>query len=355
MTAPPVERRAGRRVPPNATLRDVADVAGVSIATVSRVLTGARASRPDTRDRVLAAAVELDYRPSALGRALKLQQTHTLGLLITDIENPFFPEIVRAVEDAAHQRGYAILLCSATDEPRRELAYINLLLERRVDGIIVAASQVPARHAALLARAPVPVVLVNCAAPRSGLASISSDNRGGGRAAAEHLLGLGHLRLGLITGPPANAAAAVRLAGVQDAIRAAGTAEIALTIVEGDAHVAGGERATRQLLDLAPLTTAIVCYNDLTAMGVMRALRALGRVVPDDVSVVGFDDIDLAQWTDPPLTTIAQQKAEMGRWAFAHIADAIGRGHETAPTRRLATSLVIRGSSARPKGNRPDA
>jgi LacI family transcriptional regulator len=328
-----------------ATLRDVADVAGVSIATVSRILTGARQSRPATRDRVLAAAAQLDYRPSAPARALKLQQTQTLGLLITDIENPFFPEIVRAVEDAAHERGYAVLLCNATDDPGRELAYINLLLERRVDGIIVAASQVPSRHAALLGRARIPVVLVNCEAPGSGLASITSDNPGGARMATEHLLSLGHRHIGHITAPHANAAAALRLGGVRGAMRAAGIGEESLVVSEGDAHVAGGERATRELLERAPLTTAIVCYNDLTAIGALRALRALGCLVPGDFSVLGFDDIDLAKWTDPPLTTIAQQKGEMGRWAVALLADAASNGHHSASTRRLTTSLVLRGST----------
>jgi LacI family transcriptional regulator len=330
----------------SATLRDVADVARVSIATVSRVLTGARQSRPATKERVLAAAAQLDYRPSAPARALKLQQTNTLGLLITDIENPFFPEIVRAVEDAAHQRGYAVLLCNATDDPSRELAYINLLLERRVDGIIVAASRVPARHAALFARAAVPVVLVNSEAPRSGLPSIASDNRGGGRLATEHLLSLGHRHIGHISAPQANAAAALRLGGVRAAIRSAGMRAEALAVAEGDARVAGGERATRELLERAPQTTAIVCYNDLTAIGALRALRAVGCSVPGDFSVVGFDDIDLAKWTDPPLTTIAQQKGEMGRWAVAMLADGASNGRHPAPTRRLATNLVLRGSTA---------
>jgi LacI family transcriptional regulator len=344
-----VKTNSGQPPRPSATLRDVADAAGVSIATVSRVLTGARPSRPATRDRVLEAAAQLEYRPSAPARALKLQQTHTLGLLITDIENPFFPEVVRAVEDAAHLRGYAVLLCNATDDPERELAYIELLLERRVDGIIVAASQVSSRHAALLARAPVPVVLVNGDAPRSGLASITSDNRGGARLATEHLLGLGHRRLGHITAPRSNAAAALRLGGVRDALRAAGIPRDTLEVTEGDAHVAGGERATRELLERAPGTTAIVCYNDLTAIGALRALRAIGCAVPRDVSVVGFDDIDLARWTDPPLTTIAQQKGEMGRWAFARIAELSPpsrfRTRRTAPNRRLATQLVVRGST----------
>jgi LacI family transcriptional regulator len=339
------------RVRSSATLRDVAGAAGVSIATVSRILTGARPSAPATRERVLTAAAELDYRPSGPARALKLQKSRTLGLLVTDIENPYFPEIVRAVEDAAHERGFAVLLCNATEDPRRELAYINLLLERRVDGIIVAASRVGARHAALLARAPVPVVLVNSEAPRSGLPAITSDNRGGARLAAEHLIGLGHRRIGHITAPPANAAAALRLRGVRDAVHRAGIAADELQLAEGDGHVAGGERAMSELLSRAPAVTGVVCYNDLTAIGALRAVAAAGCSVPGDISLVGFDDIDLAQWTDPPLTTIAQQKAEMGRWAFARLAEpgSMAGAGDDARTIRLATRLVVRASTASPR------
>jgi len=339
------------RIPSSVTLREVAGAAGVSIATASRILTGARPSAPQTRARVLAAAAQLDYRPSGPARALKLRRSRTLGLLVTDIENPYFPEIVRAVEDAAHERGFAVLLCNATDDPGRELAYINLLLERRVDGIIVAASRVGARHAALLARAGVPVVLVNSEAPGSGLAAITSDNRGGARLAAEHLLALGHRRIGHITAPPANAAAAARLLGVRDALRGAGIAPNLLDVALGDGRVGGGERAMSELLDRHPRPTAVVCYNDLTAMGAMRAVRRAGYAVPGDVSLVGFDDIDLAQWTDPPLTTVAQPKREMGAWAFARLAG----GGERPPVAsgpaiavRLPTTLVIRASTSPP-------
>jgi len=297
---------------------------------------------------VLHAAAELDYRPSGPARALKLRRSRTLGLLVTDIENPYFPEIVRAVEDAAHERGFAVLLCNATDDPRRELAYINLLLERRVDGIIVAASRVGARHAALLERAPVPVVLINSEAPRSSLPAITSDNRAGGRQAAEHLINLGHRLIGHITAPRTNAAAAARLLGVRDAMRSAGMDPDQLAVAEGDGHVAGGERAMWELLGRTLAPTAVFYYNDLTAIGAIRAVARSGRSVPKDISLVGFDDIELAQWTDPPLTTIAQPKQEMGAWAFARIAisdDGGGRAARTG-TVRLPTSLVVRASTA---------
>jgi len=339
---------ASDRSTPGATLRDVAGAAGVSIATVSRILTGARNSAPATRERVLTAAAALDYRPSGPARALKLRRSRTLGLLVTDIENPYFPEIVRAVEDAAHEHGFALLLCNATDEPQRELAYINLLLERRVDGIIVAASRVGARHAALLRRARVPVVLVNSEATSSGLPAISSDNRGGARLAAEHLIGLGHRRIGHITAPATNTAAAARLTGVRDALRRAGIDPASVAVAQGDGRVAGGEQAMADLLARRPRPTAVVCYNDLTAIGAMRAVRGVGLAVPRDVSLVGFDDIELAQWTDPPLTTISQPKREMGAWAFARIAvhEDASLARDQGTTVRLPTTLVVRSSTA---------
>ena len=343
------------------TLADVAARSGVSPATVSRVLSTERGFRPATRARVLAAAQELDYRPSAVARALKRRMTHTIGLVVTDIENPFYPQIVRAVEDAAHDRGYALLLCNAADDAARELAYLNLLLERRVDVILGASSRATRRHAQVLRTAPVPVVLLNSAAPGSGLPAVDGDHRRGARLAAEHLLRLGHTVIGHISAPDTNAAARDRLTGVHDAIRAAarrrhagsgGIPAVRLEVAIGDGHVAGGELAARALLAV-PGLTGIACYNDLTAIGALRAVRAFGRRVPDDVSIVGFDDIDLAAWTDPPLTTVRQPTTEMSRWAVERLAEAISESRpvtSAARTLHLRPELVERLSTGPPPG-----
>jgi LacI family transcriptional regulator len=332
-----------------ATIADVAGRAGVSTATVSRILSGASASRPATLARVMEAARELEYRPSAVARALKRRTTLTLGLLVTDIENPFFPQVVRAVEDAAHELGYGLLLCNAADDPARELAYLDLLLERRVDGIVVASSRVTRRHAALLAAAPTPVVLLNSEAPGSGLASITTAHRRGARLGTQHVLELGHRVIGHITAPRANAAAGLRLAGAREALRTAGVPTASLHVAVGDGHVAGGQRAAEALLAVDGLS-ALVCYNDLTAIGALRAVRAAGLRVPNEVSVVGFDDIDLAAWTDPPLTTVRQRTAEMGRWAVERLAAQLGStASANGPsTVHLAPELVVRDSTAPP-------
>ena len=310
---------------PEPTIRDVARRAGVSTATVSRVISGSVAARPQTRARVLAAAETLGYRPSAVARSLKLRTTRTLGLLVTDIQNPYYPEIVRAVEDAALERHLAVLLCNGADDPSREETYLDLLVDRRVDGIIIASSGLHEHHGEWLARGSVPVVLVNWAAPDLPLPAILSDNRAGGRLATEHLLSLGHRRIGHLSAPARNAAAAERRGGIREALAAAGLDPRSLVVVEGDGQVAGGERAAIELLERMPDVTGIVCYNDLTAIGAVRALRARGRQVPADVSVIGYDDIALSAWVDPPLTTIAQSTSEMGRWAVRRLGELIGR------------------------------
>jgi LacI family transcriptional regulator, galactose operon repressor len=329
-----------------ATIADVANRAGVSTATVSRVLAGLGGARADTRQRVLRSARELGYRPSGVARSLKLRTTRTLGLIITDIGNPFFPELVSAVEDAARERDYGVLLCNSGEDAEREAAYLELLAERRVDGVVIASSGVGRRHRAWLAKAPLPVVLVNCASPDVPLPTILSDNRAGAALAIAHLVALGHDRIGHITAPSRNEAAAERLEGARAALRAAGRDPTALVVAEGDGHVSGGATAGEQLLEADRGLTAIFAYNDLTAIGAIRAVRSHGLRVPDDVSVVGFDDIDLAAFADPPLTTVAQATASMGRWAVAELLNRLRGGSAATETVTLPVHLEIRSSTA---------
>jgi len=335
-------------MPMTATIADVAERAGVSTATVSRVLSGLGGASAQTQARVLEAARTLDYRPSEVARSLKRRSTQTLGLVITDIENPYFPQLVRAVEDAARDLGYTVLLCNAAEDPDREAAYLELLADRRVDGLIIASSSLGVRHRAWLAAPPVPVVLVNTAAPDGELPAITSDNEGGGRLAAEHLLGLGHRRFGYLMPPPRNVDAPLRLAGVRAALRGAGIPPESLTVAHGEPLVPGGEAATVEILARAPDTTAFIAYNDLMAIGALRALREAGRAVPAKASVIGFDDVPVAAYVDPPLTTIGQQTEEMGRWAVARLTrdpeDRNGDASGSASV-RLPIELRIRGSS----------
>ncbi len=330
-----------------ATIDDVAARSGVSTATVSRVLSGSAPARPETRERVLAAARELDYRPSSIARALKRRETRTLGLVVTDITNPFYPQVVRAVEAAAHARGYGIVLANGGDDSARELEHLDLLVERRVDGIVIASSRMTRRHADRLRAVPVPVVLINDTVAGSGLPAVTTAHRHGARMAGEHLIGLGHRRIGHIGAPAEHPAAGQRRQGLRDALRGAGLPDPLVGI--GDGRVTGGALAAEALV--AAGVTGIVAYNDLTAIGALGALRRAGIGVPDDVSVVGFDDIDLAAWTDPPLTTLRQPTDRLGLWAVEHLADLLaGIGDRPSGPVQLEPVLVVRGSTAAAQG-----
>jgi LacI family transcriptional regulator len=329
------------------TISDVARRAGVSTATVSRVLAGIGRARPETSAAVLAAAGALGYRPSGVARSLRTQRTGTLGLIVSDVQNPFFPELVRAADDAARALGSSILLGSAAFDEARAVHYLDLMVDRRVDGMIVASSQISDASWHWLLASPVPVIVVNAEPPDGRLPAIASDNAGGSRMAVEHLVGLGHRRIAYLRGPGSFTAARARLAGFAAGCQAAGLDGDATPVERVDGQVERGEAATSALIAARPDVTAIAAYNDLTAIGALRALRAAGRRVPEDVNVIGFDDIAAASWVVPGLTTIAQQKAEMGRLAVETLARAIEAGDDAPPPEvvRLPTELRVREST----------
>lgn len=329
------------------TIRDVANRAGVSTATVSRVLAGLGRPRASTSAAVLEAVDELGYRPSVVARSLRMRRTRTFGLIVTDIQNPFFPELVRAADDAAREAGYSILLGSAAYDEDRAMHYLALMVDRRVDGLIVASSQLSRKSWEWLARSPVPVVVVNAEPSDAPVPVITSDNVGGSRMAVEHLAGLGHRHIGYVRGPEAYTAATPRLEGFRLGCAAAGLDRRDTPIVAGAGDTESGERAAARLLAEHPGITAIACYNDLTAIGAFRAIRAAGLRVPEDISVVGFDDIAPASWVVPALTTVAQQKSEMGLLAVGTLARALEApvGAQPIDVVRLPVRLVIREST----------
>jgi len=348
--------RAPEHASRSATIRDVAAKAGVSTATVSRALRGHASVDPDTRRRVEDAARSLRYRPSSVARSLKLRHTDTLGLIVTDIENPFFPQVIRAVEDAARGHGYAVVLADGRREPEREIRSLENLAERQVDGLLIASSALTERHRAWIAERPSPVVIINGESRLPSVPAVLSDNVAGGRLVAEHLIGLGHRRMTYLAAPAGlNVAVSERLRGVRSVLRGTDIPAGSLDRVDGDGGVEGGEQAARLALQRRPETTALICYNDLTAVGALRALRSLDRRVPEDVSVVGFDDIELAPYVVPALTTVRQDVAAMAAWAvetlLALIADASsparpeGDAALTPPRERVPVRLVVREST----------
>jgi DNA-binding LacI/PurR family transcriptional regulator len=325
-----------------ATIRDVAKRAGVSTATVSRVLAGIGNPKAETADAVMTAVDELDYRPSAVARSLRMRRTNTFGLIVTDIQNPFFPELVQAADDAARMVGYSILLGSAAYDERRAVHYLDLMADRRVDGMIVASSQVSAEGWRWLASSPVPVVVVNAEPANVPITVITSDNEAGMRMAAEHLIGLGHRKIAYVRGLPGITADQPRIEGFRSACRAAGIPAADLVELPGDALFEGGERAVAELLAARTDVTAIACHNDITAIGALRALRAARVRVPQDISVVGCDDIAAASWVVPSLTTVAQQKTEMGRMAVDRLVAMLDDTADGIEPETIRVPMVLR-------------
>ena len=330
-----------------ATIRDVAARAGVSTATVSRVLAGIGSPKPETSTAVLGAVEELDYRPSGVARSLRMRRTRTFGLIVTDIQNPFFPELVQAADVAARARGYSILLGSAAYDEQRAVHYLDLMVDRRVDGMIIASSQLSEASWTWLAASPVPLVVVNAEPAGVPVTLVTSDNRGGSRLAAEHLLALGHRSIAYIRGAESFSADVPRLTGFREACRDAGVPVEDRPELRGDGQFDGGERAVTELLSRASPVTAIACYNDVTAIGALRTLRAAKVSVPSEISVVGCDDIVAASWVAPALTTVAQQKSEMGRIAVERLAEILDHPENppAAETIRLPMVLQIREST----------
>lgn len=338
--------------PSAATISDVARRAGVSTATVSRVLAGIGNHKPATVSAVRSAAESLDYRPSAVARSLRIRRTRTLGLVITDIRNPFFPDLVQAADVAARAAGYSILLGSAAYDEERAMHYLDLMVDGRVDGMIIASSQVSEPSWRRLLSSPVPVVVVNAEPTGLPVSVITSDNHGGARLAAQHLIGLGHRRIAYVRGSATFTADRPRLEGFRQACRDAGLDQRDTPEFAGEGQFESGERAALQILGPDWNVTAIACYNDVTAIGALRTLRAAGRRVPADISVIGCDDIAAASWVVPALTTVAQQKSEMGRLAVVHLVRALEEPEHDAPveTVRLPMVLQERESTAPPAG-----
>ena len=340
-----------RTAPP--TIRDVARRAGVSTATVSRVLAGIGNPKAETAQAVMSAVGQLDYRPSAVARSLRMRRTNTLGLIVTDIQNPFFPELVQAADNAAREIGYSILLGSAAYDEHRAVHYLDLMADRRVDGMIVASSQLSEESWRWLATAPVPVVVVNGEPANVPINVVTSDNAGGARLAAGHLLGLGHRKIAYIRGQEGFTADLPRFEGFRAACREAGIPAADLVEIRGDGLFEGGERAMTELLAIRPDITAVAAHNDVTAIGAMRALRAARRRVPQEISVIGCDDIAAASWVVPALTTVEQQKAVMGRMAVQRLMDLLDDPESLVPRETVLLPMLLRVRES--TGPAPDA
>ena len=331
------------------SIKDIAEAAGVSHSTVSRALSDSPLVKAETKARIQYLAQEMGYSPDAIARSLVTQRTYTVGVVVTTIADPFVAEVVQGIEDMAQENGYSVILASSASEPEREVAAVEMLRAKRVDSVIVTSSRVGALYLEHLERIGVPVVLVNNHNEQSGryTFSVSVDNRHGGHMATSHLIERGHCRIGYVSGPADHSDDAERLAGYCQALDEAGIPFDPALIVPGNGRLDGGERALRTLVRLAELPTAIFCYNDMTAIGLMSAARQAGLSVPEDLAVVGFDDIPLAAYIYPSLTTVAQPQRDMGRQAMNMTLTLMTADDSTTPFSDIVVrgELVVRESS----------
>lgn len=329
------------RPPIGLSMRDVAERAGVSPATVSRVLNGASTVQTEYVDRVTAAIAELGYRPNRLARNLRRQTAEMIGIVVSDIENPHFTEMVRAVEDAAYRRGYRLLLCNTDEQPAKQRAYLEMLAGERALGVILVPSNPAGDEIRWLLDLNIPVVAFDRTVEDPRADSVVSDGERATRTATEHLLAAGHRRIAMLGGSHGVETADLRRAGYESAMQAAGLEPCE---ADGGLRIQGGRQATRELLERNGEITAMVVGNNLMAIGALKALADAGRRVPGAMALVALDDPFWAELVDPPLTVLAQPVREMADAAMLLLFERIGRRREEPRHETFDFRLEVRGS-----------
>lgn len=320
----------------------------MSTAVVSYVINdGPRPVSPETRAKVEKAVEELGYYPSELARSLKLQKSLTIGLIIPNVNNPVYGEIARSMERVCMEKGYLVLLCNSGRDPQHERKCVHMLRAKQVDGVVIMPSHTPVELAQFLEQAHIPTIVLEHDLPE--IHCIAADDLHGGRVATQHLIELGHRRIGLIRREPSGATSSQRLVGYRQALESAGIAFDPSLVVETEAGQEAGYLAMQRLLALSEPPTAVFTHNDVLALGAMLAIRAARLSIPEDISVVGYDDTAGSAYLNPPLTTVNYPKAEMGRQAAHRILRlAQDEGDLPARTIILPTELVVRDSTAPP-------
>ncbi|GAB2838196.1 LacI family DNA-binding transcriptional regulator [Streptomyces deserti] len=332
-----------------ATMADVARSAGVSVATVSHVLNGTRPVLPHTRQAVLDAVEELGYTPNTLARSLVTSRTRSIGLAVSAISNPYFTEILQGVEASALEHGYSLLIADPHDDPGHERKVVQLLHERRVDGMVVAPSADPRELLAYLGRHQVPAVFLDRLVEAPGFDQVVTENAAPTAELVTHLAGLGHRRIALVAGRPGLSTTRERISGYRNGLAAAGLPYDERLLVHGDSESAGAEQATAALLSLAVPATALVTANNAMTIGALRALRASGRSVPEDIALCCFDDFAWADLFTPRLTAIAQPSRDIGARAVQVLLERLAEPDRPARTVRLPCAFVHRTSCGCPE------
>lgn len=326
-------------------MKDVARLAGVSTSTVSHVINNNRFVSDAIRDKVTAAIDSLNYAPSALARSLKLNQTRTIGMLLTASSNPFYSEVVRGVERSCYERGYSLILCNTDGDAERMNRSMETLLQKRVDGLLLMCTENHRPSQDALSRYPsVPIVMMDWA-PFGAANDVIQDNALlGGVMATDYLISQGYQRIACITGPLDKTTAVQRLDGYRQAMKTAGLPVLPGYEVMGDFEFSSGLPAMEKLLSLPQRPQAVFASNDAMAVGAYQALYNEGLRVPQDIAVIGYDDIHLAQFMTPPLTTIHQPKDSLGELAIDALLHRLKEPEAEPQVLVLTPELVVRGS-----------
>ena len=332
-----------------ATMKDVAQLAGVSTATVSRALMNPEKVSVPPRQRVETAVLEAGYSPNTLARNLRRNESKTIITIVPDICDPYFAEIIRGIEDAAVENDYLVLLGDSGQQKKRESSFVNLVFTKQADGMLLLGTDHPFDVSKAEQKNLPPMVMACEFAPELELPTVHIDNLTSAFEAVNYLAQLGHKRIAQISGPTSATLCQFRQQGYQQALRRAGVTMNPAYSTVGDFTFEAGAQAVRQLLALPEQPTAIFCHNDAMAIGAIQEAKKLGLRVPHDLSIVGFDDIQFAQYCDPPLTTISQPRYEIGRQAMLMMLDMLKGNDVQAGSRLLEAKLVVRGSTAPPR------
>ncbi|MDD1004238.1 MULTISPECIES: LacI family DNA-binding transcriptional regulator [Pseudomonas] len=328
-----------------ATIKDVAALAGISYTTVSHVVNNTRPVSQEVRLKVEAAIKSLDYVPSAVARSLKAKTTATIGLLVPNSLNPYFAELARGIEDYCERNGYCVILCNSDDNPDKQRSYLRVLLEKRIDGLIVASAGGDSGLAQGLAGVKTPMVIVDRGLDGVDADLVRIDHEYGAYLATRHLLELGHRDIATIGGPASTSVAQMRLAGYCRALKEAGVEVRQERMLESDFTSTGGYNAAAALLESNP-PSAIFAGNDMIGIGVLRAAAERNVRVPSELSVIGFDDIQMSRYVYPALTTVGQSILQLGEMAAEVLLRRIASPNLGTDQRIVTPSIVLRESTA---------
>lgn len=325
-------------------LKDVAADAQVSVATVSRVLSGTRPVNAELRERVLFSARKHGYRPNLLARSLRLKKTFVLGAIVPSIANPYFTAVIRAVEDVAVPAGYVVTVGSSDNDITKERRHVDVLCDRMVDGALVTVADMCNSDLTPLIDSGIPVVLVDRVLDKESLSSVTVDTYHGAYAAVEHLVQRGYRRIGLLAGPPSISTANDKLRGYRQALLDNGLGVDERLIVNGHYTEQGGIEAGRCLLDLSAPPDAVLAASNQMTLGLFTAVKQRGLRMPQQIALIGFDDANWASVVVPPVTVVDQPTYELGRTSVQILLDNLSDGAQAPQHRVLHTRLLIRGS-----------